>query len=313
MPGRASGIGSWPGTEVLESARTTFGELAEHGVPYLPELPARGPGSDLIGRSATLLVDTPVDLQPSGWRLVARPGRDLGRPQSLLTQDLDVLAEIADGYQGPLKVQVAGPWTLAATVNLPRLERAVADPGACRDLVAALAEGVLLHLAQVQRLVPGAQLVLQLDEPSLPAVLAGRLPTSSGMSRLRSIDSPLAVDGIRDVLTAATKAGAVETVVHCCASDVPIDVLFRAGADGVSLDLTRLGVAGWEALAPHLEAGRRLWAGAITTSGPLPDVSAVAEAVWTPWRRLGLSGGLVDEVVVTPACGLASVAPTTAR
>src|SRR3954466_8145436 len=167
MPGRASGIGSWPGTEVLESARTTFGELAEHGVPYLPELPARGPGSDLIGRSATLLVDTPVDLQPSGWRLVARPGRDLERAQSFLIQDLDVLAEVADGYQGPLKVQLAGPWTLAASLHLPRLERAVIDAGACRDIVAALSEGVGRHVAEVRRLVPGAEIVVQVDEPSI--------------------------------------------------------------------------------------------------------------------------------------------------
>ena len=32
---------------------------------------------------------------------------------------VDVLEEVADGYQGPLKVQVCGPWTLLASLELP--------------------------------------------------------------------------------------------------------------------------------------------------------------------------------------------------
>ena len=166
---------------------------AEEGLPYLPEAPARGPGADLIGRTAGLLVDLTVDLQPSGWRFVDRPGRDARRTSSLWRQDLDDLAEIFDGYQGDLKVAVAGPWTLGAGIYLYRGERALADPGAVRDLAQSLAEGIRVHLAEVQRLVPGATLVLQVDEPSLPAVLAGRLPTSSGFGRLRPVDPQVAV------------------------------------------------------------------------------------------------------------------------
>src|SRR4051812_50081564 len=95
----------------------------------------------MIGRAAALLVDLPVDLQPVGWRLVDRPGRDLSRAQGWLRQDLDVLAELADGYAGPLKVQATGPWTLAAGLYLPRLERGGVDPRACRDLGRARAGG----------------------------------------------------------------------------------------------------------------------------------------------------------------------------
>ncbi|HEX2806520.1 MAG TPA: methionine synthase [Kineosporiaceae bacterium] len=312
-PERASGIGSWPGTDVEEAQRTTFGELPDPGIPYLPELPARGPGSDLIGRGAALLIETPVDLQPSGWRLVSRPGRDLHRAQAMLRQDLDVLAEVADGYRGPLKLQVCGPWTLAASVNLPRLERAVADPGACRDLTSSLAEGLSAHLAEVRRSVPGAEVVVQFDEPSLPAVLLGRLPTSSGFGRLRSIDDEVAVESLRTVLAAATAGGAVETVVHCCSGDLPIGLLLRAGVDGLSVDVSLLGVAGWEELAPAVEGGTRLWAGAVGTSWSLPSAAAVADAVWTPWRRLGLSTSLLAGVVVTPACGLSGLSPVAAR
>jgi len=311
--GRASGVGSWPGVEALEAGRTVLGELPDPGVPFLPELPARGPGSDLIGRGAVVLVDTPIDLQPSGWRLVDRPGRDLERARAMFRQDLDALAEVADGYTGPLKLQVAGPWTLAASLHLPRLERAVVDPGACRDIVASLAEGVALHVGEVRRLVPGADVVVQLDEPSIAAVLQGSIATASGFGRLRAVDEPIVVDGLGDVLAAATKAGAVHTLIHCCARDVPIASLLRTGADGLGLDLSLLGVAGWEVLAPALEGATWLWAGAVPTGGAAPSAPSVADAVWIPWRRLGLAPELLDRVVVTPTCGLATVAPQVAR
>jgi hypothetical protein len=86
----------------MEAGRTVLGELPEPAIPFLPELPGRGPGGDVIGRGAVFLVDTPVDLQPSGWRLVNHPGRDLERARAMLRQDLDTLADVADGYVGPL-------------------------------------------------------------------------------------------------------------------------------------------------------------------------------------------------------------------
>jgi hypothetical protein len=313
VPGRASGIGSWPGTDVVDTARITFGELVEPSIPYLSELPGRGPGSDLIGRGAAFLVDTPVDLQPSGWRLVSRPGRDLERARAMLRQDLDVLAEVADGYAGPLKVQVAGPWTLAAMLQLPRLERAVVDSGACRDLIGALAEGLSRHVEDVRRSVPGAEVVVQVDEPSIGAVMVGGLPTSSGFGRLRAVEEPVVVDGLRDVLEAARRAGAVETLVHSCAQDVPVAALLRSGAEGISVDVALLGVPRWETLAPALESGRRLWAGCLPAAGASAQPGAAADAVWTPWHRLGLDVRLLDAVVVTPSCGLAASTPAEAR
>lgn len=318
VPGRATGIGSWPGTDVGDAMRTTFGELGEPPhLPYLPELPGRGPGADVIGRAAAFLVDLPVDLQPSGWRLVDHPGRDLARAQGWLRQDLDVLAEVADGYTGPLKVQVAGPWTLAASLHLPRLERAVVDPGAARDITGSLAEGVARHVAQVQRLVPGAQVVVQLDEPSLPAVLAGRLPTASGFGRLRAVEEPTAVDGLAVVVGAAREAGAAAVVVHCCADDVPVAALARTGADALALDPAALSVAGWEALAAAVEKDVALWAGVLAAgtdlSAPAARAAAVADTLWTAWRRLGLTAARASAIVLTPACGLAGSTPARAR
>ncbi len=309
--GSATGIGSWPGTDVMTAAKAVFAELGEEPhLPFLTELPARGPGADMVGRTASLLVDMPVDLQPSGWRLVDHPGRDAGRAGGFLREDLDVLAEVADGYTGRLKLQVTGPWTLASTLWLPRLERVVVDAGAVRDLIGSLAEGLAQHLGAVAALVPGAQLVVQVDEPGLGAVLQGSLPTASGWGRLRAVDEPVVVDGLRDVLDAARSAGAVTTAVHTCSGDVPIAALARTGADALSLDVARLRTGGWEQVAEMIEAGTALWAGAVPTSdgvlaGAIPRPDAVADAVWKPWKILGLDVAAAAAVVATPACGLA--------
>ena len=115
----------------------------------------------------------------------------------MLAQDLDVLEEQIQGYVGPLKVQVAGPWTIASTVEKPRGDKVLTDHGARRELAQALAEGVRVHLADVQRRVPGAELVLQVDEPALPFVLAGQVPTASGFSRHRSVHAARGVRGPR--------------------------------------------------------------------------------------------------------------------
>ncbi|MEJ5866405.1 methionine synthase, partial [Pseudokineococcus sp. 5B2Z-1] len=311
LRGRLSGTGSWPEQDPLEAARTVVGELGPApGLPHVVEMPGRGPGAEMVGRTAALLVGLPVDLQPSGWRFVDRPGRDLERARSLRRSDLDALAEAADGWRGELKAQVAGPWTLAASVRLGRGERSTSDAGARRDVVASLAEGVREHLAEVSRAVPGAELVLQLDEPSLPAVLDGRLRRSSGFGHLEPVPAEEVEVGLRAVVDAARGAGARHVVVHSCADDAPVPVLRASGADGLSLDLARLGAAAWESVAVAVEEGRRLWAGLdLVGPSPLPGVDALVAAVREPWRRVGLPLAGLADVVLTPACGLAGADP----
>jgi len=312
LPGRTTAVGSWPGTDVASAVRTAFDQLPDPHVPYLPELPDRGPGADLVGRGATLLLGMPIDLQPSGWRLVDRPGRDLARAQAWLRQDLDVLAEVADGYTGPLKLQVTGPWTLSASLHLPRLERAVVDRGAVRDVVESLADGVAQHVQEVRRLVPGAEVVVQVDEPSVPAVLEGSLPTASGLGRLRAVPGQDVADGVRAVLDGATSAGAVGTVVHCCAARPPVAVLVRSGTTAVSVDVSRLGRPGWEAVAVAVEAGHLLWAGIVPTDAP-GDPRVAADRLTGAWGKLGLPAARLADVVLTPACGLAGRSEPHAR
>ncbi|WP_374114698.1 methionine synthase [Streptomyces cellostaticus] len=308
--GGATGIGSMPGSDAREAARTVTGSFEDF--PFLPELPARGPGADMIGRTAGMLVELYARVEPSGWRLGDRPGRDTSRARSWLGEDLDALEEFTQGHRGDLKVQAVGPWTLAAALELRNGEAALSDPGACRDLAASLAEGLRLHLAEVRRRVPGARLVLQLDEPSLTAVLSGRVRTASGYRTHRAVDRQVVEATLRDVIAAH---GDGPVAVHSCAPDVPFALLRRAGADAVSFDASLLTERDDDAVGEAVEAGIRLFAGVVAgTDGPLSDPAGSVMGVRTLWRRLGLRPGLLTEAVtVTPACGLAGASPAYAR
>ena len=309
-PGSATGVGSLPGTDPREAARFVLGELPD--LPFLPELPVRGPAADLVGRSSALLTGLSVDLQPSGWRLVDRPSRDEHRAADALARDLDALQEAAERHGAPtlLKVQAAGPWTLAASLELTRGERALADPGAVRDLTASLAEGLAGHLAELRRRLPDTTPLLQLDEPSLPAVLAGRVPTSSGFGTLRAPETARVADGLRSVL-----AGSEHTVVHCCAAHPPVRLLQRAGARSVSLDAALLTEVDDDPIGEAVEQGLGLLLGCLPgTDTPLPAVDEVLRRVRRLWRRLGLPAeDLPQTVVITPACGLAGASEAYAR
>ena len=307
---RATGVGSWPDTDVRHALSVVRELLSEDGLPYLPELPARGPGADIIGRGAGLLADLKVDLQPMGWRFVDRAGRDSHRTAALLREDLDELAEAFDGYDGDLKVQIAGPWTLASSIWLHRGERSVVDAGATRDLIGSLAEGLRVHLGELARLVPKATLVVQIDEPGLPSVLSGELPTASGFGRIRAIDPTVAAEGLRDVVAAA---GDRHTVVHCCAATVPLVLLRNTGVRAVSLDTTLLTPKGWESVAATVESGVELWAGVVPTDETRTKVTDVIDPLVQAWRRVGLPLSDLANVTLTPACGLAGLTPSGAR
>ncbi|WP_020574748.1 methionine synthase [Actinopolymorpha alba] len=319
--GTATGIGSLPYDDPIEATRIVLGELPD--LPHLPELPSRGPGADMIGRTCGLLVELGVDLQPAGWRLTAAEGLDQRRSRSILARDLDALEELALGYTGPLKVQVTGPWTLAASVERPRGGRVLGDPGARRDVAQSLAEGLAAHLEGVRRRVPGAALVVQLDEPSLPSVLRGAVPTASGFSRYRTVEEPEAVELLRTVIGRVAADGALP-VVHCCAAGVPFGMVARTGSRGLSFDLRTVTEADLEPLAEAVEDGVALFVGAVPSLRPEapatrntargPNDVEIARTVLSFWRRLGFSeDSAALGCVVTPSCGLAGADPAWAR
>ena len=303
-----TGLGSLPGTDIREWTKVL---LEAVDISFLAELPAR-PYGDMLSRAVAVLTELAVDLQPAGWRLTGgsdpRASLDQRRARSLLAEDLDVLEELADGYTGPLKLQLTGPWTLAATVERPRGDKVLADHGARRDLAEVLALGLGDHVAEVRRRVPGAELVVQIDEPAIPAVLAGAIPTASGWSKHRSVDGPGAVELLSLVTTAAP------TVIHCCAARPAIEVFTKSGATGVSVYISLLGNPGWDQIALAAEAGTTLYAGLVPTTGTLPNPEQAANPLIRRWRELGLDPELLKKVVITPACGLAaSPSPADAR
>jgi hypothetical protein len=303
--GSATGVGSLPGDDPHEAMRIVVGEL--EGFPHLVELPAVGPSGDMVGRGAAHLLDLHVEVQPSGWRFAAHAGADERRARSMLGRDLDVLEEHTQGFTGPLKIQCAGPWTLASSVELHYGDKALADPGAVRDITTALAEGIAGVVRDVGRRVPGADIVVQLDEPLLPAVLAGQVPTASGFSTLRAIDRVAAADKLRTVLDAIVAAGAVP-IAHCCARSVPIEVLVNAGVRAVSLDATLLTERDDDAIGTAVEAGIALFLGLVPSVDidPVPRVDALVAPARALWSRLGFAPEhLARDVVVTPTCGLA--------
>jgi methionine synthase II (cobalamin-independent) len=305
--GAATGVGSLPHADPAEAVRLVVGELPDFA--HLPELPGRGPGADLIGRSAGLLIDLAFDLTPAGWRLVPRPGMDQRRAQEFLDRDLDALHDVAQGWVGPLKLQAAGPWTLAAGLERTRGDRAVVDAGARRDLAQSLTEGLSAHVAAVAARVPGARIVLQLDEPSVPAVLQGGLPTISGFGKLSAVEAHV----VEQELATMIERLPVPVVLHCCAPRAPLDLFRAAGAAALSFDLGL--VQDLDAVGSAIEAGTHLLPGVVPgTDSTLPEPKATASRVRAWWNELGFPADeLSAAVTLTPSCGLAGSSPAYAR
>ena len=243
----------------------------------------------MTGRALAVMAELGADLQPAGWRLTDAPGIDHRRARSLLAQDLDGLEEQAQEYDGAFKVQVAGPWTLAATVERPRGDKVLADFGARRELAQALAEGLTVHVADLRRRLPGGhRMVVQVDEPALTAVLAGAVPTASGFGRHRTVHPPEASQALGWVLDAISGAGA-EPWVHSCAAGTPLDLLRGAGAAGLSVDHAQLSARDHDELAAALEAGQTVALGVVPSTDPAtaPADGQVTELVLRWIEMLG--------------------------
>ncbi len=313
----ATGIGSMPGDDdraYVEAVRLTLGELPD--LAFVPELPGRGVTAGMTGRALAIVDGLGVDLQPAGWRLTDASGIDHRRARSLLAQDLDQVEEQAQGWTGAFKAQVAGPWTLAATVEKPRGDKVLSDHGARRDLAQALAEGVRGHVADLRRRLPDVErLIVQVDEPMLPAVLEARVPTASGVGRHRSVHPPEASAALEVVLAAITEAGA-EPWVHSCAPGVPWALVADAGARGLSVDHAMLGAKDFDALAQALDDGLVVGLGVVPSTEPVapPSEKALTEQVLRWLDMIGLDPADVRErLVITPSCGLAGATPDWSR
>jgi methionine synthase II (cobalamin-independent) len=310
----ATGIGSWPGSSPREAAQIVVGEL--HTLPHLVELPARGVGADMIGRAGALLVDIGIDTVPRGYRIAAGRSAVTRRAVSLLDEDIDALEEAWEtaGLRGgtrTVKVQAPGPITLAAQLELPGGHRAITDSGAVRDLAGSLAEGVAAHRAQLARRLD-TPVVVQFDEPMLPAALEGRLTGVTSLTPVHPIDEPVATALLSDCVATV----GADVVLHSCASGLPWKMLQRSAIHAVSVDVTTLAAADIDGIGEFVDSGRTVMLGVVASTPPERMPSAEELAKWTAaiTDRLGFSRSVLSERIgITPACGLAGATPRWAR
>lgn len=298
----ATAIGSLPGTDMAGALRAmadTFDEL----VP-LPELPARGPHAGMIGRAVGVLDGLPVDLAPEGWRLADAADSRARAARRLWSADLDQTEETLAGAPAHVKVGLCGPLTLLAGLHLRRGESVLADSGARRDVVAALAEAVSTLHRDLTRRMPEVTWVLQVDEPGAASVLGGTVPTASGLRRHPPIEAEEAVAAWRSVVAAWPQD---RVWWHGCGREVPWTLLERAAMTCVVVDVTALGPRQLDGLAAWLDAGHRAGLGVVATQQPdrlvRPD-EMVARVVGLA-RRPGIDPSHLQTCLLTPACGLA--------
>lgn len=302
-----AGHGSWSGTDFPGVQAMVLEQYPS--LSHLVELPDRGTPAGMIGRTAAMLSGLNLDLQPNGWRITDRSGVDHRRARATLRDDLDQLEELAQGFQGRLTVSAAGPWTMAARVERPRGDKVLADHGLRRELGQSLAAGLADLISELGRRLPEAGLIMKLDEPMLPAVAQGAVPTASGFSRLRSVDIPELSERLGEIVEAVNCA----SVVHCCAAGLPLGAVLSTGA-GVAVNAALLTNRGRDQLGVAVESGQTVWLGVIPT-GVQHEVNpdAVAEDALQVLRRFGLDPARTTKVVLTPDCGFAGWTTTAAR
>ncbi|MFD4460484.1 methionine synthase [Nocardia sp. NPDC058480] len=304
--GIATGVGSWPGTDPREAAATIIGELP--ALPHLVELPERGIGADTIGRVSALLVDLRFDSTTRGYRLAARPTGVSRRARDLMHADLDAIEEAWEtagsaGTGRVVKIQAAGPLTLAAEVELPGGHRILTDSGALRDLSESLAEGLIRHAAEIRKRL-GAEVVIQLDEPQLTTVLEGSLQGPSILNTIRALPEPDTLHILDTVINAQSSP----VLLHTCASRPPLTTLGRTAAAAISFDAATIITADLDALGEIIDSGKKIALGLTPTTPPAASTTwrDIAEPAVRLIDRLGFPRAiLATQILVTPSCGLA--------
>ena len=296
-PGTPTAVGSLPH---LDAAKAAVDALRfQRELPAAPQLPRRHPIEGMLAQVAAGM--SGVAVGEDGWKLDVDRRRlgsgDLDAPldaAAFLSTRAFLDAAAAAGHDGPVKVQLTGPVTLGL---------ALLDGGArstkAWSLAGAVVRGrVKALLAAIGESLPGAPVVVVLDEPGLAAYPHPGFPLGAE-DTIDLLSSALAAAGGDDVL-----AG-----VHCCG---PTDwrLVLHAGPDLVSLPLDAAEGGDGVGLAAFLDRGGLVAWGAVPTDRPLGDREDLH------WRRLNTLWGdlsrngcdptrLRMQSLVTPACGLA--------
>ena len=314
---RATAIGSMPLVDgsFAEATSIVVGELPEF--PHVVELPHKGPGADMCGRTGALLSVISSDLSwettTTGWRHATGQGVAMRRGLSMWSESLDALEERLEGYQGQVKTQLVGPWTFVASMESSNGNRALHDAGFVDDITDALVEAVRQHIRDMHRRIPKADLWVQIDEPAITSVLNGSVPTASGLHRLSAID-PQRASRLLNAVVSAIHQESARAAIHSCAAQLPWSLLLSTPFDAISFDVSLHQRADHEYLGQLIDMGRQAWLGVVPTTATADPVAVGWRTMDQLRRDIGFSEDEWSEhVAVTPACGLGDADVTWTR
>ena len=291
------GLGELPGASIIAAADIVAGETGD--LRQLPILPARG--VDVVGLTTGILPGINVDAGPRSWVLSTRPQLRTRRMWDRVEADLDQCEQAWGTRIDAVKIQVAGPWTLSASIELSNGHRALTDAGALRDLTESLIAGIQEYSADVRARFD-TEVYVQLDEPLLAQVREGSLPGTSQFDEIPSIN---------DADLGEWLSGVIERAEVRYLNQTGYPPLWKvaqvAGVETcqVTLDTVR-GSEQYDGMGHALAAGMRVGLG-MTRAGDDRDPRHLAVNVARMWDELGLDRTLLTHAVdVHPRGGVAN-------
>jgi methionine synthase II (cobalamin-independent) len=305
----ATGIGSMPGTDISTAIAIAIEESPQ--VLFLPELPERGPGGEMIGRTFGLLnrLDETLSIEttPSGWRVSRGDNRVMRRAKSWYGEDLETFELRAQSTTDSVKFQFAGPISLASFIEPISGERLVDDLGAVRDITAGLIEVLTAEISNYKKLFPQADVIIQIDEPGLELALNGQLRRRSGRGFSEPVPADFVVSTLKQLAEVISASGSTSWL-HSCATKSPVGELSKSGFEVWSVPFSAINhESNFELVAEHWDRDGKIAVGIsseilLKTSsdkGIIGEVNSFA-------KRIGLpSEEITKRMFVTPECGLA--------
>lgn len=317
----AFGLGELPGTSVAAAADMIIGETGD--LVHLPQLPARGLGSDHVGRTAALLEGINVDRGPRSWIMSARPQLETRRSRDQIERDLEVCAEVWNMSAKVVKLQFTGPWTLAHDIELTNGHRVITDRGAMRDLSDALIAGIreqVRHVAYNLDVIGDPKgryspvgnpvILIQLDEPALPTILGGRLRGTTDYETMPVFNHIDVSERLHQVIEGVRTKLVSSVLLNQTGYQPDWQVARGSGADQVLVTLDQVrGNEQLDGFGHALSEGMRLGLG-VTESGDVIDELGenprkIAVQIARQFDEVGLDRGLLGTAVdVHPRAGI---------
>lgn len=300
---QATGLGQWPGEDMVDAITRVRGELGDPHLSYLPELSHRGFQATTLARTIATFDGIEADGTASGWRINSGFSQESQWARNTFASDINALADVVGKESAKprqLKIQFVGPLTLSAQLYLTNGERVLSDYGARRDIRDSLIAGLENQLKALKEAAPGVKLTVQFDELDLMRIVEGNIPTSSGYRTLRAV-RPHDVQATFEVLTEAVRQLGAEPVINVGQQRVPSS--FVEPFSAVAQSIEGYADSDWESIATLVESGQQLWLATVDPRYKYP-VKKLVDSIFVPWRRVGLPASELSRISVTESAPL---------